>query len=126
MKQLTSAEEQAMRYLWKLKKAFVKEIIAEYPDPKPAYNTVSTFMRILEKKGFVNHEAFGKSHRYFPSVSETDYKKQTTGKVLRDYFHGSIGNMLSFFDSEIGLSKDELNQLETFIKQKKNDKSGNK
>ena len=67
MKELTRAEEQVMQILWKLEKAFVKDIIQEMPDPKPAYNTVSTIVRILEQKGFVNHEAYGKTYQYFPS-----------------------------------------------------------
>ena len=70
MKELTRAEEEIMQVIWKLEKAFVKEIIEELPEPKPAYNTVSTIVRILEQKGFVGHEAKGKSHKYFPNVSQ--------------------------------------------------------
>ena len=72
MKQLTKAEEEVMQYLWKLEKAFVKEILEQMPEPKPAYNTVSTIVRILEQKGFLGFEAFGKSHRYYPLITKED------------------------------------------------------
>ena len=74
-KELTKAEEQVMQILWQLEKAFVKEIIEQMPDPKPAYNTVSTIVRILEKKGFVSYEAFGKTHRYYPLMSKREYTR---------------------------------------------------
>ena len=74
MKELTKAEEQIMQILWDLKKGFVKDILERLPDPKPAYNTVSTIVRILQEKGFVGHETFGKSHCYFPMLDKEDRK----------------------------------------------------
>jgi BlaI family penicillinase repressor len=97
LKELTRAEEQIMQELWELEKAFVKDIIDRLPLPKPAYNTVSTIVRILESKGFVQHETFGKSHRYFPIVSKEDYRSFATGKLLSGYFDNSVRSMLSFF-----------------------------
>ncbi|NOY37831.1 MAG: BlaI/MecI/CopY family transcriptional regulator, partial [Chlorobi bacterium] len=97
MKQLTRAEEQIMKVLWQLEEAFVREIIEKLPEPKPAYNTVSTIVRILEKKGFVSHKAFGKSHRYFPLVSREVYSRQHMKSFVRDYFSNSFEQMVSFF-----------------------------
>lgn len=81
MKELTKAEEEIMQVLWKLKQAFVRDILEELPEPKPAYNTVSTIVRILENKGFVGHEAFGKSHQYYPLVAQDKYKRDRKSVV---------------------------------------------
>ena len=86
MKELTKAEEQVMQLLWKKEKAFVKELIEQMPDPKPAYNTVSTIVRILEKKGFVAYEAFGKTHRYFPLISKKEYTRKYMKNFMKGYF----------------------------------------
>ena len=86
MQELTKAEEQVMHVLWKVKKAFVKELLAEMDEPKPAYNTVSTIIRILEKKGFVGFTAFGKTHQYYPLVSKEDYKTQISKSLVSKYF----------------------------------------
>src|SRR5690606_1457747 len=99
-KELTRVEEQIMQELWDLDKAFVKDINDKLPDPKPAYNTVSTIVRILETKGFVDHETFGKSHRYYPLVSKEEYRTFATRKLLNGYFDNSARNMLSFFVEE--------------------------
>ena len=88
MKTLTRAEEQVMQILWDIKGAFVKEVIERFPEPKPAYNTVSTIVRILENKGFVTHESFGKSHKYIPSISKEEYRSFTAEKVVDEYFEG--------------------------------------
>lgn len=111
IKELTRAEEQIMQELWKLNKAFVKEIIEEMDEPKPAYNTVSTIIRILETKGFVGHESFGKSHRYFPKVSKNEYKEFATGKLLSGYFDNSANKMLSFFLEEKKLNLKDADGL---------------
>lgn len=114
MKELTKAEEQIMQELWILEKAFVKEIVDKLPDPKPAYNTVSTIIRILEKKGFVDHYAYGKTHQYFPLVSKTDYTKSYFKNFLNGYFSNSFQEMVSFFAKEDKMS---LSQLEEIIKE---------
>lgn len=111
MKELTKAEEQIMQVIWNLEKAFVKEIIAALPSPKPAYNTVSTIVRILEEKGFLDHEVFGKSHRYYPAVTKNDYRQFAAGKLLKGYFGGKVENLLSYFAREKNLSLEDLQQI---------------
>ncbi|MFD2161335.1 BlaI/MecI/CopY family transcriptional regulator [Paradesertivirga mongoliensis] len=111
LKELTKAEEQIMQILWALEKAFVKEVIDELPQPKPAYNTVSTIIRILETKGFVEHEAFGKSHRYFPVVSKEQYKSFATEKLLSGYFGNSVENMFSFFVKKEKIDLKEADEI---------------
>ncbi|WP_423128645.1 BlaI/MecI/CopY family transcriptional regulator [Gaoshiqia sp. Z1-71] len=111
IKELTRAEEQIMQILWKLEKAFVKDLIEKMPDPKPAYNTVSTIIRILEKKGFVDHEAFGKTHRYFPVISKKEYTRAYFKNFLSSYFGNSFQEMVSFFAKEDQMSLTELEEL---------------
>ncbi|MFC4874019.1 BlaI/MecI/CopY family transcriptional regulator [Negadavirga shengliensis] len=117
MKPLTKAEEQVMQILWKIDKGFVKDILGEMDNPKPAYNTVSTFVRILEKKGFVKHKAYGKSHRYYPLVSKDEYRSFTVKNLLKDYFGGSFSQLASFFAKERNLDIKELEQLLQEVKQ---------
>jgi predicted transcriptional regulator len=97
MKQLTKAEEEIMQILWLLKKANVKSVIGLLPEPKPAYNTVSTIVRILESKGFVDYEKQGKGHIYFPVVEKEAYSNQSITKLVDNYFQGSFKSMVSFF-----------------------------
>jgi BlaI family transcriptional regulator, penicillinase repressor len=111
MKELTKAEEQIMQELWTLEKAFVKEIVEKLPEPKPAYNTVSTIIRILEKKGFVDHFAYGKTHQYFPVVSKPEYTKSYFKNFLNGYFSNSFQEMVSFFAKEDKMSLSELEEL---------------
>ena len=111
MKELTKAEEQIMQELWTLEKAFVKEIVDKLPEPKPAYNTISTIIRILEKKGFVDHYAYGKTHQYFPLVSKTDYTKSYFKNFLSGYFSNSFQEMVSFFAKEDKMSLSELEEI---------------
>jgi len=111
MKELTKAEEQIMQELWSLEKAFVKEIVDKLPEPKPAYNTVSTIIRILEKKGFVDHYAYGKTHQYFPLISKTDYTKSYFKNFLSGYFSNSFQEMVSFFAKEDKMSLSELEEI---------------
>jgi len=113
MKQLTKAEEDIMRVLWHLKKANVKQIIEEFDTPKPAYNTVSTIVRILESKGFVNYEKKGKGHIYFPLLQKQEYSNQSINKLVDNYFQGSFKSMVSFFMKKNDIS---LNELEAVLK----------
>jgi len=127
MKELTRAEEQIMQVLWKLEKGFVKDILEQLPEPKPAYNTVSTIVRILERKGFVGHKAYGKTHEYFALVSRDDYKKSYLKSFLKRYFGSSFQEMVSFFASERDISLEELEEVrkllnEQIVKQKGRDK----
>ncbi|WP_316841771.1 BlaI/MecI/CopY family transcriptional regulator [Pedobacter gandavensis] len=111
IKDLTKAEEQLMQLLWKLDKAFVKELIAELPAPKPAYNTTSTIIRILEAKGFIGYEAFGRTHRYYPLISKVDYTRHQAQKLLTDYFENSIQDMFSFFVKEKNMNLKEADEI---------------
>ncbi len=111
MKELTKAEEQIMQLLWKQEKAFVKDIIDEIPEPKPAYNTVSTIIRILEKKGFIGHNAYGKTHEYFPLISRKDYTRSFMKNFVRNYFSGSFQEMVSFFAKEDNMSLADLDEM---------------
>jgi predicted transcriptional regulator len=111
MKELTKAEEELMQILWKINKGFVNDILDHLPDPKPAYNTVSTIVRILEKKGFVGHTAYGKSHEYYPMVSKKEYTKTYFGHFMKNYFGNSYKEMVSFFTSDNTLSITELEEL---------------
>ncbi|MFY0713274.1 BlaI/MecI/CopY family transcriptional regulator [Seonamhaeicola sp. NFXS20] len=114
MKQLTKAEEDIMQILWQLKKANVKSIIEQMSEPKPAYNTVSTIVRILESKGFVGYEKHGKGHVYFPIVEKQDYSNQSINKLVDNYFQGSFKSMVSFF-----VKKNDMNikDLESVLKE---------
>lgn len=122
-KELTKAEEQIMQILWKAQKAFVKEIIEQMEEPKPAYNTVSTVVRILEKKGFVGFEAFGKSHRYYPLISKEDYSEQVMNQVVGNYFGGSLKRFVSFFVEKKNVELSELDEILKSIDSKADDKT---
>lgn len=113
MKELTRAEEEIMQVLWKMKSGFVKDIIEELPEPKPAYSTVSTIVRILEQKGFVGHKAHGQSHMYHPLVTKANYTKAFMKGFVKRYFGGSYRQMVSFFTQENNLT---LNELEDLLK----------
>jgi BlaI family transcriptional regulator, penicillinase repressor len=117
MKELTKAEEQIMQILWKIEKGYIKDILAEMHDPKPAYNTVSTFVRILEKKGFVKHKAFGKTHQYFPIVTKDTYRSFTIKNLLTGYFGGSFSKLASFFAKEENLNIKDLERLLEEVKE---------
>ncbi|WP_452224967.1 BlaI/MecI/CopY family transcriptional regulator [Lacinutrix chionoecetis] len=114
MKQLTKAEEDIMQVLWQLQKANVKEIIEQLPEPKPAYNTVSTIVRILESKGFVDYKKKGKGHIYFALLKKQDYSNQSINKLVDNYFQGSFKSMVSFFMKKNDIN---LNELESVLKE---------
>lgn len=106
-----------MQILWDLEKGFVKDIIEHLPDPKPAYNTVSTIVRILEKKGFVSHNALGNTHEYFPTIRKEDYTKAYLKSIMRDYFSDSFQEMVSFFARDKDMSIEELEEIRKMINQ---------
>ncbi|MFZ5939665.1 MAG: BlaI/MecI/CopY family transcriptional regulator [Bacteroidota bacterium] len=95
--ELTRAEEQVMQILWDLERGFVNDLLERFPEPRPAYNTVSTIIRILEKKGVVSHESFGKSHRYYPLIRREDYRKDQFNSLLENYFNNSMKQVVSHF-----------------------------
>lgn len=111
MQELTKAEEQVMQILWDLKEGFVKDIVEQFPDPKPAYNTVSTIIRILEKKEVVGHKAFGRTFLYLPLVSREEYTKKSANTLVENYFSGSVENLVSFFVKEKEISAGELEKI---------------
>ena len=122
MKELTKAEEQIMQILWNLKKGFVNDIIDKMPDPKPAYNTVSTIVRIMKTKGFVAHKAYGKTHEYYPVFSKEEYTKGSFNKLLKNYFSNSYKNMVSFFSKSENLSTREIQEMIEILQNQLNEK----
>ncbi len=115
MKELTRAEEQVMQILWNIKSGFAKEIRAKFRDPKPAITTVSTILRILQEKGFVGHNAYGKAHEYFPLIQKPTYTRVMMKGILLKYFGNSLRQMVSFFSQEKGLTVSELEELKKII-----------
>ncbi len=100
-----------MQVIWRRGPSFVKEVLAEMPAPPPAYNTVSTIIRILEQKGYVGHEAFGRTHRYHALVAHDAYRRFSLGKLLGGYFNGSFSRLVSFFAKEENLDARQLDEL---------------
>lgn len=115
MKELTKAEEQVMQVIWKIGKGFANEIMAAYPEPKPAYNTVLTMVRILEKKGFVAHETFCKANRYYPLVSKKDYSASTLKGLVKNYFNGSYLDLVSAFAKKENFTVEQIEELKKMI-----------
>lgn len=118
IRELTKGEDQIMQILWQLKTAFVKDIISKLPTPKPAYNTVSTIVRILEKKGFVGFKAYGKTHEYFPLIAKDEYSNYYLKSFVNRYFKGSFEDLVSFFAKE---NKMNITEMEEMIKRVEND-----
>ena len=117
MEQLTNKEEEVMQTLWQLEKAFVKEVLAALPGENH-YNTVSTIVRNLEEKGYVSHQAFGKTHQYFPVVSKAEYTKKFMNQATKRYFDNSYKSMVSFFAKEEKISAEELREILSIIEKK--------
>src|SRR6056297_2612062 len=116
MKKLTRKEEEVMKILWRLKRAFVKDIIEEYDDPKPHYNTISSLVRLLQDKGIVGYNQYGNTYQYYPLVSKEEYRKSFMKQIVSDYFDNSYKNAVAFFVKEKGLSSAELEELIKMIK----------
>ena len=115
MKEITKAQEQILKVLWQLESAMVKEVIAELPEPKPSYTTVSTVIRVLEAKGYVGHQAFGKTHVYHPLVSKEAYASYYLKGSMETFFNNSIENVVSFFASNKKMSLEELEGLKKYV-----------
>ena len=111
MKELTKAEEQVMQVLWDIERGVVADVIERLPDPKPAYNTISTIVRILEKKQMVGHEADGRSHIYYPLISKKQYAKNFLRRMVKGYFADSYREMVSFFSRNENLDIEEMEQM---------------
>ena len=118
MEELTKAEEKIMQIFWKLKKAFVKDIIEQIPEePRPPYNTISSIVRIMAKKGYLKYKAYGKTYEYYPAISKSEYRKIQFKKVISGYFDNSPSSLLSFLVKEEKLSKEEIEKLKEIIDQ---------
>lgn len=113
--QLTKAEEQVMQILWNLQEGFVKDIIQKFPDPKPAVTTVSTIIRILEKKEFVSHKAYGNSYMYYPTVTKKEYTKTFMSNFVKNYFEDSYSRLVSFFAKEGEITLQEIDELKSML-----------
>ena len=119
MQKLTNKEEEIMHILWRLQKAFVKDVLAEVKNDKPHYNTLSTIIRNLEEKGYVGYNAYGKTHQYFPIVTKEYYKKKFMNTEIENYFNNSYKNVVSFFAKEEKISVDELKEIIALIEKNK-------
>lgn len=122
LKELTKAEEEVMQILWKSGKGFIKDFLEEFPKPKPAYNTVSTIIRILETKGFVDHKSYGKTFEYFPIVSKEQYSNFIMRSMMKNYFGNSFKQMVSFFAESNKMSVKDLDELMKEVKKNKHGK----
>lgn len=117
MNKLTKAEEQVMQYLWQIEKGFLKDVLELFPDPKPHTNTISTILKILIEKGFVDHKTFGRQHEYFPIVSKESYSGRSIKSLVKNYFEGSYKNAVSFLVEKNEISVEDL---EVLLKELKN------
>jgi len=120
MKSLTKAEEQVMQALWKVERAFLRQIVDAMPAPKPHQNTVATLLKILVEKEFVGVTVLGRHHEYFPLVTKDEYSKRTIKQIVKGYFEGSFSNVVSFMVKEKNISVEELEKLLQEIKKQKN------
>jgi len=117
VKELTRAEEQVMRYLWRIKSGFLKQIIEQFPEPKPAYTTVSTVIRVLVKKGFIAYRTYGKTHEYYPMVSRDRYFNNHFKTLVKNYFSNSPQRFVSFFTEKGNLDLTELEEMKSIIEE---------
>lgn len=117
MKELTKAEEQVMQVLWQIEKGYVKDILAHFPEPKPAYNTVSTIVRILEKKGFVDHNAYGKTHEYFPLTDKKEYTRSFFRGFMKNYFSNSYQALATFLANDKNIDLQDLEEMKMMMEQ---------
>ena len=111
MKQLTAKEEEVMRYFWENDALFVKQLVEMYPEPKPHFNTLSTYVRMLEEKGFISHETLGTTYRYFAVITEEEYRNGTLKNVVKKYFDNSYLSVVSSLIKDENISVDEIRKL---------------
>jgi len=119
MNVLTRAEEPIMHLIWKNKKVFVKDIIQQLPDPKPPYNTVSSIVRILESKGMIGHEVYGRIHQYYPLITKREYRIEIFKSFVKNYFEGSFSTLVSQLTEEDELSEKEIDEIKELIEKHK-------
>ncbi len=118
MKELTKAEEQVMQYLWDLGRGFLKDIVEKFPEPRPAYTTISTVIRVLVKKGFIGFRSYGKTHEYYPKIKRKEYFRFHLNSMISDHFGGSVVDFASFFTGNEQLDLTELEEIRTLIDEK--------
>jgi BlaI family transcriptional regulator, penicillinase repressor len=118
MHKLTKKEEEVMKILWKLEKAFVKDIVAEYPEPRPHYNTISSLVRILQDKGIVGFKQYGNTYEYFPLIPKEEYRKIFMKEIINDYFDNSFSRAVASFIEDENLSPDEIEEIMKLIQSK--------
>jgi BlaI family transcriptional regulator, penicillinase repressor len=116
--QLTKAEEQVMRYLWNLEKAYLKNILDEFPDPKPATTTIATLLKRVIDKGFVGYNQHGSNREYFPKVKKTEYFSKQVNSIIKDYFNNSASQFASFFTNETNLNLTDLEEIKELVEKK--------
>ena len=119
MKELTKREDQIMEIVWRLKKAFIKDILAEFPEPKPHYNTLATLMKILVKKGVLKTEKIGNTHQYSPTQDFEDYREEHIANIKEKFFENSFPKMMAHFAKKEQLSETEIEELIKIIKSNK-------
>lgn len=115
MQELTRAQEEILKVLWEIEEGVVADILGNLPDPKPAYNTVSTVVKVLERKGYVDHKAYGKTHVYFPLVDRKKYAQYVLKDSLKSFFNGSVKQAVSFFVQHKDASLTELEEIKQLI-----------
>ncbi len=116
---LTKVEEKIMKILWDIEKGFIKDIIEEYPNPKPPYNSVSTIVRVLVQKEIIGYKAYGKSHQYYPLISKEEYSKGQMKRLVTDYYNNSLSQVVSFFTESKQLKQSELDEAMRMLEELK-------
>ncbi|WP_373494369.1 BlaI/MecI/CopY family transcriptional regulator [Aquiflexum sp.] len=115
MEKLSKNEEELMCIFWELDRALVRDILNLLPEPKPPYTTLASSIKLLEKKGFLNHRTYGNIHEYYPTISQTEYRKKSLNDLIHNFFDGSAANVLSFMIKEKGISDKEIEELQKLI-----------
>ena len=122
MATLTKAEEKIMKILWKIEKGFINDILEQFPNPKPLYNSVSTIVRVLVKKEIVAFKKYGNTYEYFPLISKEEYRKSQMGSLIKDYYSNSLKQVVNFFSESENLDIDEVDEVMKMLTEIKNKK----
>lgn len=120
MKEITKAQEEILKALWRINEGAVSDVLDVLHEPKPAYNTVATVIKVLEKKEYVSHKTYGKTNVYYPIITDTEYAKYLLKDTIKGFFNGSLNQMVSFFVKNRDLSINELEELKNMIEQEIN------
>lgn len=121
---LTKAEERIMKILWDIREGFINDILEQYPDPKPPYNSVSTIVRVLVQKEIVGYKAYGKSHQYHPLISKEEYRKGQLSRLVSEYYNNSLKQVVNFFSESKQLDESELNEVMKMLEELKTKRNG--